>query len=108
MSASPVLDKAYVCSVRLTEIFNKKIKPNAARLYLAQWYNQVEEFNEQGLNKVLETFENHYITIINYFDKRLTNASAESFNAKIKALRSQFRGVGDIKFFMYRLAMLYS
>ena len=104
----PVLEKAYGLSMRLTEIFNKKIKPNAARLYLAQWYNQVEEFNEQGLNKVLETFENHYITIINYFDERLTNASAESFNAKIKALRSQFRGVGDIKFFMYRLAMLYS
>ncbi|NDV97170.1 transposase, partial [Dysgonomonas sp. 521] len=36
------------------------------------------------------------------------NASAESFNAKIKALRGQFRGVADIKFFMYRLAMLYS
>ena len=29
-------------------------------------------------------------------------------NAKIKAFRSQFRGVGDIKFFMFRLATLYS
>ena len=104
----PVLEKAYGLSMKLTEIFNRKIKPDAARLYLAQWYNEVEQFNEQGLNKVLETFENHYITIINYFDERLTNASAESFNAKIKALRSQFRGVGDIKFFMYRLAMLYA
>ncbi|MBR5575987.1 MAG: transposase, partial [Bacteroidaceae bacterium] len=28
--------------------------------------------------------------------------------AKIKAFRTQFRGVGDIKFFMYRLATLYS
>jgi len=27
---------------------------------------------------------------------------------KIKAFRGQFRGVGDIKFFIYRLAMLYS
>ncbi|MBQ5714039.1 MAG: transposase, partial [Bacteroidaceae bacterium] len=42
------------------------------------------------------------------FEDRLTNASAESFNAKIKAFRTQFRGVGDIKFFMYRLATLYS
>ena len=46
--------------------------------------------------------------IINYFEDRLTNASAESFNAKIKAFRTQFRGVGDIKFFMYRQATLYS
>ena len=39
---------------------------------------------------------------------RLTNASAESFNAKIKAFRSQLRGVSDVKFFMFRLAMLYA
>lgn len=44
----------------------------------------------------------------NYFEQRLTNASAESFNAKIKALRSQFRGVGDIKFYMFRLSKLYA
>ncbi|OUO36296.1 transposase [Muribaculum sp. An289] len=49
----------------------------------------------------METFENHNETIINYFVDRLTNASAESFNAKIKALRSQFRGGGDIRFFMF-------
>ncbi|WP_317173357.1 transposase [Flavobacterium columnare] len=36
---------------------------------------------------------NHYKTILNYFDNRSTNASAESFNAKIKAFRSKFRGV---------------
>ena len=77
-------------------------------LELARWYKDVESYGENCLNRVLETFENHYDTIINYFEKRLTNASAESFNAKIKALRSQFRGVGDIKFFMYRLAKLYA
>lgn len=42
------------------------------------------------------------------FQQRLTNASADSFSAKIKASRTQFRGVTDIKFFMYRLAKLYS
>ena len=46
-------------------------------------------------NKVLDTFSNHSTTIINYFEERLTNASAESFNAKIKAFRSQLRGVAD-------------
>lgn len=104
----PALKKAYDLSMKLTEIFNRKIKPEEANLSLAKWYNEVEEFDEYNLNKVLDTFENHYATIINYFDKRLTNASAESFNAKVKALRSQFRGVRDIKFFMYRLTRLYS
>ena len=49
-------------------------------------------------NKVLDTFSSHSTTIINYFEERLTNASAESFNAKIKAFRNQLRGVADVKF----------
>lgn len=104
----PKLKKGYELSMKLTQIFNKKITADSARLLLAKWYNEVEAFGETQVNRVLETFENHNQTIINYFNERLTNASAESFNAKIKAFRSQFRGVGDIRFFMYRLAMLYS
>ena len=104
----PRLEQAYNIYLELVDIFNKKSLPSEARLNLARWYNKVEDFGDEGFNKVIETFENHSHTIINYFVDRLTNASAESFNAKIKAFRSQFRGVGDIKFFMYRLATLYS
>ena len=104
----PRLEQAYNIYLELVDIFNKKSVPSEARLNLARWYNKVEDFSDEGFNKVIETFENHSHTIINYFVDRLTNASAESFNAKIKAFRSQFRGVGDIKFFMYRLATLYS
>ena len=104
----PRLEQAYNIYLELVDIFTKKSVPSEARLNLARWYNKVEDFGDEGFNKVIETFENHSHTIINYFVDRLTNASAESFNAKIKAFRSQFRGVGDIKFFMYRLATLYS
>ena len=51
---------------------------------------------------------NHYQTILNYFDNRSTNASAESFNAKIKAFRSKFRGVRCVEFFLFRLTNLYA
>lgn len=104
----PDLEQAYGLFLKLVEIFNEKSKPAVARLHLARWYNDVEAFGNNEFNKVLETFENHNTTIINYFEQRLTNASAESFNAKIKAFRTQFRGVGDITFFMFRLATLYS
>ncbi len=103
----PDLERAYELALKLVEIFNRKVKPGVARLNLARWYRDVEAFNDNEFHKVLETFENHNKTIVNYFEDRLTNASAESFNAKIKALRSQFRGVGDIKFFMFRIATLY-
>lgn len=104
----PDLKKAYQLFLNLIEVFNKKSKPSDARLNLARWYNNVSNLHCKDFDRVLATFENHNSTIINYFENRLTNASAESFNAKIKAFRSQFRGVGDIKFFMFRLAQLYS
>ena len=104
----PDLEKAYGLFLKLVDTFYEKTSAGVARLNLARWYNEVEAFGNDEFNKVLETFENHNTTIINYFKRRLTNASAESFNAKIKAFRTQFRGVGDIKFFMFRLATLYS
>lgn len=104
----PDIEKAYSLYLRLVDIFNARSAPDVARLSLARWYNEVEAFGNTEFNKVLETFENHNTTIINYFERRLTNASAESFNAKIKAFRTQFRGVTDVKFFMYRLATLYA
>ncbi len=47
-------------------------------------------------------------SICNYFENRYTNASAESFNAKVKAFRSQLRGLTDIPFFIFRLAKLFA
>ena len=89
----PKLEKAYNIYLELVDIFNRKSTPGEARLNLARWYNKVEAFGDEGFSKVIETFENHNATIVNYFEDRLTNASAESFNAKIKAFRTQFRGV---------------
>ena len=107
-SRFPDLEQAYGLFLKLVKIFNEEFKTDVARLHLARWYNDVEAFGNNEFNKVIDTFENHNAIIINYFEQRLTNAAAESFNAKIKAFRTQFRGVGDIKFFMFRLAMLYS
>ncbi|WP_346769982.1 transposase [Phocaeicola salanitronis] len=46
--------------------------------------------------------------MLNFFLERHTNASSEAFNAKLKAFRATFRGVEDIKFFLFRVAMLYA
>ncbi|WP_165593233.1 transposase, partial [Bacteroides stercoris] len=55
---------------------------------------------------VARSIQTHYLDIINFFERRATNAAAESFNAKIKAFRAQFRGVGDMPFFIFRLYKL--
>lgn len=90
----------------LTDIFNRKVDKDTARLNLARWYNKVDEMGGGQFRTVTETFRNHYDTILNYFINRSTNAGAESFNAKVKAFRSQFRGVTDIPFFLFRLSKL--
>ena len=104
----PKQEKAYRLNMELTELFNKKSTPDQARMNLARWHNDIEIFEENEFAHLLETFENHNKTILNYFERRLTNASAESFNAKVKAFRTQFRSVGNIKFFMFRLATQYA
>lgn len=48
----------------------------------------------------------HYKAILNYFNNRVTNASSEAFNAKIKEFRAQFKGVRDVKFFLYKSTKL--
>ncbi|MCW3789899.1 transposase [Marinilabiliaceae bacterium AAT] len=45
---------------------------------------------------------------MNYFNNRSTNAAAESFNAKIKEFRRQFRGASDVKFFLFRLTKFFA
>ena len=59
-----------------------------------------------NLRSVIKTFKNHAPTILNYFRRRATNASAEAFNSKVKIFRSQMRGVRD--FFIFRLVKLYA
>ena len=93
----PKPEETYGLSMRLTEIFNRRFTPAQARLNLARWYNEVENFGENEFARVLETFENHNETIINYFEERLA-----------KAFRTQFRGVGDIRSFMFRLVTQYA
>lgn len=102
----PELKKAYDLAMELTDIYNARSIKDAARLKLAKWFNEVEKLGVDNFYTVIDTFKNHYDTILNFFVNRATNANAESFNAKVKAFRAQFRGGTDIPFFLYRLMKL--
>ena len=104
----PDIKKAYSLTHSLRMIFSKNTIKDAARLSLAKWYNQVNEADFKSFNTIAATVYEHYDEILNFFINRSTNASAESFNAKIKAFRTSLRGVSDIKFFLFRLANIYA
>ena len=104
----PSIEKAYDLAQELSHIFENNTNKDVARLKLAQWYDKVEKTQFKSFNTISRSIQMHYIPILNYFNNRSTNASAESFNAKIKEFRAQFRGVRDIKFFLYRLTKLFA
>lgn len=104
----PDLEKAYRLSRSLARIYQTSKIKGVAFTKLAKWYNEVEQAGFKSFNTVSRTIQNHYTSILNFFDNRSTNASAESFNAKIKAFRAQFRGVTNIEFFLFRLSNIYA
>jgi transposase len=104
----PDIKKAYDLTHSLRMIYSKNTVKDAARTSLAHWYKDVEEAGFKTFNTVLKTMSNHYEDILNFFNKRSTNASAESFNAKIKAFRNSLRGVIDVEFFLFRLTKIYA
>ena len=104
----PDIKTAYYLSQQLRGIYNNNNDKHIAMTKLAHWYRNVEESGFKNFNILLNTITFNYRSILNYFDNRSTNAAAESFNAKIKAFRSQFRGVRKIDFFLFRLSNLFA
>lgn len=104
----PEIKTVYYLSQKLRNIYNNNADKIVAITKLAHWYNDVENLGIKSFNTIMNTVKINYDSILNYFDKRSTNASAESFNAKIKAFRNQFRGVRKVDFFLFRLTKLFS
>lgn len=96
----PDLKKAYYLSMRLGLIYHQCKHKDIALTRLARWYDEVEKSGFLTFGRVVRSIQTHYMEIINFFDRRSTNAASESFNAKIKEFRTQFRGVKDRAFFL--------
>jgi transposase len=104
----PILKSAYNLAMKLRAIFNAQITPENALKKMNEWYEKVRQLSNNNFRSVIKTFKNHAPTILNYFRRRATNASAEAFNSKVKIFRAQMRGVRDRNFFIFRLVKLYA
>jgi len=104
----PDIHKAYSLTHALRLIFSKTYEKGIAYTKLAKWFNDVSDSEFKSFNTISAAIYTHYPEILNFFDNRSTNASAESFNSKIKAFRTTFRGVMDIPFFLFRLSKIYA
>lgn len=104
----PDIKKAYNLTHSLRMIFTHTKEKGVAYTKMAKWFNDITDSEFKSFNTISATVYTHYPEILNFFDNRSTNASAESFNAKIKAFRATQRGVRDISFFLFRLSKIYA
>ncbi|MGE9310511.1 transposase [Niabella sp. CJ426] len=100
--------RGFDLSQKLSSIYRYCTCKEQAFKKLALWYNDVEASAIESFRTVSRTIETHYLGILNFFNNRSTNASAESFNAKIKVFNASVRGVRDINCFLFRLAKIYA
>lgn len=107
----PQLKEGYELSMIFRSFYEYSKTKEDAKTKLNQWHEKVEEKVKKKAFKsfitTAESIKNHEGWILNYFPERSTNASAESFNAKLKGFRSLVRGVTDKKFFLFRIAKIY-
>lgn len=103
----PAIDDAYKLSMMFRGWYERNTDKEQARQDLQNWYAKVEEKKIASFIVAARSIKAHEDTILNYFKSRSTNASAESFNAKLKGFRALVRGVKDITFFLFRVGRLY-
>ena len=104
----PDLKDAYWLTDGLRKVFSNTPRRSLAATKLAKWFAAVEDSGFKSFKVIAQTFFDNEREILNFFDNRSTNASAESFNCKIKNFRAQLRGVSDVKYFLFRLQNIYA
>lgn len=103
----PQLKTAYDLSMYFRNIYEHATSRDDAREKFALWRQKVADSGIESFLLPADTLEAREETILNYFHDRSTNASAESFNAKLKNFRAVVRGVRDKAFFLFRVATIY-
>lgn len=104
----PDIKHAYNLSMMFRNCYENSNSIEEAKQNLTKWYEKVKEKDFDSFNTAAESIRWHETTILNYFINRSTNASAESFNAKLKDFRSMVRGVTDRTFHLFRVAKLFA
>jgi transposase len=103
----PKIEKAYKLSMMFRNCYEQAETKEEAKTAFEKWQLKTAETEIEEFLVPSNTVKVHIDTILNYFVNRSTNAAAESFNAKLKGFRALVRGVGDKKFFLFRISKIY-
>jgi transposase len=84
-------------------IFEGEDDMEKASKALEEWGNRVVESGLKGLEKFLITLNNWKVSILNYFNGKVTNGFVEGMNNKIKLIKRKGFGYTNHKHFRYRI-----
>jgi transposase len=104
LEASPELKQCYELKEAFRDLFNQNLTPKAAEKCLRRWMAKVEALSFKALKAFVNTLQNWWQQILNYFDGRFNNGFAEGVNLKIRMLNR--RGYGYRNFYSFRLHVL--
>lgn len=104
LEASPELKQCYELKEAFRDLFNQNLTPKAAEERLRRWMAKVEALSFKALKAFVNTLQNWWQQILNYFDGRFNNGFAEGVNLKIRMLNR--RGYGYRNFYSFRLHVL--
>jgi transposase len=104
---SPGLKQAYDFQNLLTDIFNQNINKGEASELIQMWIQSVKSSGLTCFDKFIDTLQNNWHEILNYFYHRQRKNSGfiEGLNNKIKVIKRRCYGVFDIDRLFQRISL---
>ena len=102
MKQNKRLYKAYLLKEQALDIMDEPNEQNAIKRF-EQWIKNVKKSRLQSFKKTLQTIQNYFYGILNYFKYHLTNAASEAFNNKIGLLKRRAYGYKDLEYFKLKI-----
>lgn len=98
---------AHMLKEQLREFWNQPDRQTAT-IFLLKWiYCGGIESGIEQIVKIARTLLHHHKGLINYYSHKITNATTEGVNNKIKTLKRQAYGYRDMEYFKLRLYHLH-
>lgn len=103
----PDLKRAYEHIMEFRGIYGLTRQLQAEEKFI-RWIEKTDQLKIKEFNTFSNSVKYNLDNILNFFINRNTNATAESFNSKIKLFRANLTGITDTQFFLFRLHKLFA
>jgi transposase len=104
-SYSPYLERVYDFQNELTDIFDMPISKEEAIGKIRDWIERIRVSKITDFDLFIQTLENAWDEILNYFDGRSNSGFVEGLNNKIKVLKRRCYGIFNLKHLFQRISL---